>query len=205
MIPTKALDPEGQQQAFESINDLPVNSLTAPQIFYPTSESRPFNRVDAGRVFSGAPRLPDDSTLANPHNRTANKEEEIIGKPGYERAVLLPADARIPHSHLIDYYKDEEDPQFKFDEKAKTERYNERLRQDLIDRKTREEEKMAKKDRRTTRVETPRWEFLVEEVTATRQGTGLDGRGTQSPGLRYGVPSQDRKRGARKIPSKVEV
>ncbi|KAL9112719.1 MAG: hypothetical protein Q9227_003022 [Pyrenula ochraceoflavens] len=206
MIPTKSLDTEGRQKAFESINDLPVNSLTQPQIFYPTSESRPFNRVDAGRVFSAAPRLPDESPLAHPHNRTiSNKKQEIIGKGEDERPVLLPADSRIPHSHMIDYFRDDADPAFKYNDRAKTERYNARLRQDQVDRMLATHRKQAADDRRTTRVETPRWEILVKEVKATREGTGLNGRGTKSPGIRYGVPSQDRKRGAKKIPQKVEV
>jgi hypothetical protein len=46
---------------------------------------------------------------------------------------------------------------------------------------------------------------VVKEVQATRSGTDLDGRGTQSPGFRYGVPSQERKRGQVKIPVRVEV
>lgn len=205
MVPTMPLATEGPQKAFEAINDLPVNRLTEPQIFYPTSESRPFNRVDAGRVFSGAPRLADDTPLANPHNRTSNQDLEIIGKPGYERAVLLPADSRIPHPHMVDYYKDVEDPQLKNDGFERRKRHNARLRVDEMERQLKKEKKKAAEDRRTIRVETPRWEILVKEVKATREGTGLDGRGTKSPGIRYGVPSQDRKRGQHKIPTKVDV
>lgn len=199
------LSTDGPQKAFEPINDLPVNRLTAPQLFYPTSESRPFNRVDAGRVFSAAPRLADESPLANPHNRTSNKELEVIGKPGYERAVLLPADARIPHPHMIDYYKDAEDPTLKQNSTERSRRHNARMQLDEVERKLAEERRKEREDRRTIRVETPRWDVLVKEVRATREGTGLDGRGTKSPGVRYGVPSQDRKRGQHKLPTKVEV
>lgn len=205
MVPTMPLTQDGPQKAFEPINDLPVNRLTEPQIFYPTSESRPFNRVDAGRVFSGAPRLADDSPLANPHSRTSNQDLEIIGRLGQEEAVLLPADARIPHPHMIDYFKDVDDPLLKSDSAERRKRHEARIKLDDVERKLKEENRKAAEDRRTIRVETPRWEILVKQVRATREGTGQDGRGTKSPGVRYGVPSQDRKRAQRKIPTKVEV
>ena len=60
-------------------------------------------------------------------------------------------------------------------------------------------------EKRLKRIETERWQFVVKKVKATRPGTGLDGRGTGSPGQRYGVPSQERKRGTVKIPTRVEV
>lgn len=49
----------------ESINDLPVHAATQQQIFYPTSESRQFNRVDAARVFADG-LLPADLRVPHP-------------------------------------------------------------------------------------------------------------------------------------------
>lgn len=204
MVPTTPLT--NPPQAHEPINDLPVHSMTLPQIFYPTSESRQFNRVDAGRVFSGAPRLPDDieqgrgSQNVEPWKDT---DVEIIGRPGHERPVLKPADARIPHPHLIAYEKDKLDPHLETTER--NERYHARFRQEEEDRVAQKEAQRKREERHTTRVDTGRYEFLIRDCQTTRIGTGLDGRGTGSPGERYGVPSQDRKRAVHKIPKKVEV
>lgn len=128
---------------------------------------------------------------------------EIVGKPGHERPVLKAADARIPHPHLIAYEKDKLDPEM--DAVERNERYHARLREEAEQRADKKEARRKQIEKHTTRVDTGRYEFLIKDCQTTRLGTGLDGRGTASPGRRYGVPSQDRKRGAVKIPTKVEV
>ncbi|ERF72218.1 hypothetical protein EPUS_02105 [Endocarpon pusillum Z07020] len=190
----------------ETVNDLPVHSMTLPQLFYPTSESRQFNRVDAGRIFSGAPRLPDEADIAQGGQSVEPWKDtsiEIVGKPGHERPVLKAADARIPHPHLIAYEKDKLDPEL--DALERHERHHARLREEREQRAGKKEARRKQIEKHTTRVDTGRYEFLIRDCQTTRLGTGLDGRGTASPGRRYGVPSQDRKRGAIKIPTKVEV
>ena len=180
--------------------------MTLPQLFYPTSESRQFNRVDAGRVFSGAPRLPDERDVGQGGQSVEPWKDtsvEIVGKPGHERPVLKAADARIPHPHLIAYEKDKLDNLLPTAERNM--RYQARLREDEEQRAARKETDRKREERHTTRVDTGRYEFLIKDCQTTRVGTGLDGRGTSSPGRRYGVPSQDRKRGAHKLPTKVAV
>jgi Eukaryotic mitochondrial regulator protein len=204
MVPNTPFKPT--PEAHETINDLPAHSMTLPQIFYPTSESRQFNRVDAGRVFSGAPRLPDEMDVGQGGQSVEPWKDtsvEIVGKPGHERPVLKAADARIPHPHLIAYEKDKLDVYLPDAERNM--RYQARLREDEEQRAGQKESDRKREERHTTRVDTGRYEFLIRDCQTTRVGTGLDGRGTQSPGRRYGVPSQERKRGAYKLPTKVEV
>ena len=208
MIPTTPYTPESPTQ-HEPINDLPVHTLTHPQLFYPTSESRAFNRVDAGRVFSAAPRLPDEQDVGQGGKPLKepwqDRKVETIGKKGYERQVLKAADARIPHPHLIAAEQDKKNPELSNEQSLLRERYAQRLVDDEIERKEAQERRKAKEEAGQRRIEKGRWEFVVKDVQATRSGTGLDGRGTKSPGFRYGVPSQDRKRGQVKIPVRVEV
>lgn len=210
MVPTTPYSPALQKQTpHETINDLPVHSLTQPQLFYPTSESRAFNRVDAGRVFSAAPRLPDDQDVGQGGHSGKepwqDRDREIIGKKGHEREVLKAADARIPHPHLIALEKDKRDPDLRDENEVMTQRYRQRLVDEEVERAAARERRRKKEEHTQRRIETSRWEFVVKEVQATRDGTGLDGRGTNSPGFRYGVPSQERKRATVKIPTKVEV
>lgn len=84
-------------------------------------------------------------------------------------------------------------------------RYQKRLEEEVKERREKVERAAKKEAEVTTRVKMGRWDFRVRDVQTTRLGTGLDGRGTGSPGARYGVPSEDRKRGHVKIPTKVEV
>ena len=130
---------------------------------------------------------------------------EVIGKKGHERRVLKAADARIPHPHLIAAEQDKRDPDLASEPNLLRERYAQRLADDEAERKEARERRKAKEEAGQRRIDKGRWEFVVQEVQATRSGTGLDGRGTRSPGFRYGVPSQDRKRGQVKIPVRVEV
>ena len=210
MVPLTTMSPSTRlpTDPHESINDLEQHPLTFPQLFYPTSESRAFNRTDAGRVFSGAPRqshAQETRVAVGLHEPWLDSRIEIIGRPGNTRAVLKPADSRIPHPHLIAFEKDKLDRALTAPERRA--RHRDRLREDEERRqavKTRQrEEEEAKK----TRIDVGRWQFVVTEVQSTRQGVGIDGRGSGigAVGQRYGVPSQERKKGRVKIPTKVEV
>ncbi|KAK3069631.1 hypothetical protein LTS18_000279 [Coniosporium uncinatum] len=64
MLPTTPYVPS-RPPVHESINDVTVHPATRQQIFYPTSESRAFNRVDAGKAFDSA-LLPTDSRVPHP-------------------------------------------------------------------------------------------------------------------------------------------
>lgn len=211
MIPTTPYNPSTPTAItlHEPINDLPVHKLTEPQLFYPTSESRAFNRTDAGRVFSAAPRLPDAQDIAQggePVEPWKDVAVEMIGKKAHEMQVLKPADSRIPHPHLIPFAQDKSpDSPHAGESRQIAERYAARLRADEAQRADARSKAARKEEARTRRIDTPRWEFIVKEVRATREGTGLDGRGGGSPGYRYGVPSQERKRGTVKIPTRVEA
>ncbi|OBT82039.1 hypothetical protein VE02_09510 [Pseudogymnoascus sp. 03VT05] len=61
----------GKVQPHESINDLPIHAATQQQIFYPTSESRQFTRIDASRIFADD-LLPAD--LRVPHTELIEDE-----------------------------------------------------------------------------------------------------------------------------------
>ena len=63
MLPQTSYRPDNPEP-HESINDLPVHPATRQQIFYPTSESRQFTRVDAAKVFSPT-LLPADERIAH--------------------------------------------------------------------------------------------------------------------------------------------
>jgi Eukaryotic mitochondrial regulator protein len=69
----------------ESINDLPVHPWTTQQIFWPTSESREFTRVDAGKVF-GPNLLPADMRI--PHPEMIEKQSAEIHKTRAARLKL---------------------------------------------------------------------------------------------------------------------
>ena len=196
MVPSTPLTRPAQ--AHESINDLPVHALTGPQLFHPTSESRAFNRIDAGRVFSSAPRLADPPP--DPSEAWSDRTPELV-TPG-NTPVLKPADARIPHPHLIAYEQDKAAGMPAGEREA---RYQARLDEEAQQRQKEVEMRAKREAAQTTKVTKGRWEFRVKDVQTTRLGTGLDGRGTGSPGERYGVPSHDRKRGHVKIPTRVEV
>lgn len=209
MVPLTHYNQGGPAKPHETINDIPHHKLTEPQLFYPTSESRAFNRVDAGRVFSAAPRLPDEQDIGQggtpAQEPWRDTRPEIVGKGGTEMQILKAADSRIPHPHLIAFEKDKFDREFRNEPETRAKRYYERLQQDQERRARSKAAKEAAEEAKKTRINTDRWQFVVTEVQATREGTGLKGRGTNSPGYRYGVPSQDRKRGQIKIPTRVEV
>ncbi|KAL2000542.1 hypothetical protein VTN02DRAFT_2949 [Thermoascus thermophilus] len=215
MLPTTPLAEKGRPQvAHESINDLPVHKLTDPQIFYPVSESRQFTRVDAGRVFSGAPALEHGQTSqVNPEDPadttsqiTRNPQKiERVGKGADELQVLQPADVRIPHPHLIAFERDRQaNPG---EPKEYWKRYEQRLKAEEEAAQERKRRAQEEEQKRITRVEpeSSRFVFQFKDVEVSKETTGPDGRGSKAPGRRYGVPTYDRKKGSIKIPTKVEV
>ncbi|KAJ9218392.1 hypothetical protein DTO166G4_258 [Paecilomyces variotii] len=215
MVPTTPLAEKGQPQVpHESINDLPVHRLTDPQIFYPVSESRQFTRIDAGRVFSGAPALEHSREAelrnADPADITSQltrhpEEVERVGKGADEIEVLQPADVRIPHPHLISFERDRRANPSEHRERMK--RYEQRLKEEEAAEQERKQLAQERREKRITHVEpdSSRFEFRFKDVVVSRETTGVDGRGSAAPGRRYGVPSYDRKKGMVKIPTKVEV
>lgn len=208
MVPTTPFQ-YGKVVPHESINDLPVHPLTDAQIFYPTSESRAFNRTDAGRVFSGAPRLPDEMDVAQggtPPEPWTNTKPEKVGKPANEIDVLKPADARIPHPHLIAYAKDQQNPELRGNEEEIKKRYAQRLLDDAEERAKQRQKKIAQDEAKKSRIEAGRWQFVVTDIKSTKAvatDAGLKQKG--AVGDRYGLPFEDRKKGIAKIPQRVPV
>ncbi|KAL4933115.1 mitochondrial 37S ribosomal protein mS45 [Aspergillus undulatus] len=207
-------DPRLQREhPHESINDLPAHRLTDPQIFYPVSESRQFTRVDAGRVFSAAPaRLHKYAAeeSADPYEAISRVTQrpsriETVGKGAKEQAVLQPADVRIPHPHLISYERDRLERPNEGRETFKA--HEKRLaKEEAVE----QERKLAAEEYRERNIqrvkpETSRFEFRIKDVVVSKETTGADGRNARAPGRRYGVPSEDRKKGQVKIPTRVEV
>ena len=86
----------------ESINDLPVHSYTTQQIFWPTSESRKFTRVDAGKVFSPT-LLPAD--LRIPHPEMVEKRSNEAHKRRATRLQLEEAIAKRAMEQKLDEVK----------------------------------------------------------------------------------------------------
>ena len=197
----------------ETINDLPVHRLTDPQVFYPVSESRQFTRVDAGRVFSGAPRLRTSHANAiakDPAAAVASTTQhpasiETVGKGDDEHQVLQPADARIPHPYLVAHERDRLAKPF--ESRENWNRLAERLQEEETAAKTRKEAAVQRKEESTDKVapEDSRFEFRISDVVVSKETTGADGRGAKAPGRRYGVPSYERKKGQVKIPTSVRV
>ncbi|KAJ5470369.1 hypothetical protein N7530_007726 [Penicillium desertorum] len=213
MVPTTPLAEKGERQTYhEPINDLPAHPLTGSQIFYPVPESRSFNRVEAGRVFSGAPAMEhsEAAEISHPSDLAEKIMEDPnsigwVGKGANARQILQPADVRIPHPHLVAQERD------------RLAHPNERLavadlqakrleRQDALE-KERRERLQARREKKTTIVspEDSRFDYRIKDTIYTTETTGVDGRGSKATGRRYGVPHRDRTRGEVKIPTRVEA
>lgn len=65
MLPTTPFDPAKPPVGHESINDLQVIPQTKTQLFHPVSESRAFNREDAGKAFDEG-LLPAEQRIPHP-------------------------------------------------------------------------------------------------------------------------------------------
>lgn len=96
MLPKTEYDPDAPVlRNHESINDLPVHSVTGQQIFHPTSESRQFTRSDAAKVFSNT-LLPADDRIPHPELIIQHREmyqEGLTKEERMERADLRAAKA----------------------------------------------------------------------------------------------------------------
>ncbi|KAJ5406217.1 hypothetical protein N7465_007501 [Penicillium sp. CMV-2018d] len=213
MVPITPLAEQGERQQYhEPINDLPAHPLTGSQIFYPVPESRSFNRVEAGRVFSGAPALEESEAAEISH--PSDLAEKIIedpnsigwvGKGANARQILQPADVRIPHPHMVALERDRlANPN---EWRAVADLQSKRLeRQDTIE-KERRERIQARREKKLTVVspEDSRFDYRIKDTIYTTETTGTDGRGSKATGRRYGVPHRDRTRGEVKIPTRVEA
>ncbi|KAJ5099495.1 hypothetical protein N7532_006496 [Penicillium argentinense] len=213
MVPTTPLAPAGERQTYhEPINDLPVHPATGAQIFYPVPESRSFTRVDAGRVFSGAPALEKDVSdkITHPSDLAENLIQrpgaiEWVGKGDNARQVLQPADVRIPHPQLVQLARD----RAAHPEERRTVAYRhaERLeRQEKAEKQRlqRSQQRRAMNEE-TVKPQGSRFSFRIKDAVVTKESVGKDGRAPWAPGRRYGVPTNDRKRGTVKIPTRVEI
>lgn len=213
MVSTTPLAEKGERQPFhESINDLPSHPLAGAQIFYPVSESRPFNRVEAGRVFSGAPALEHHEAAQISH--PSDLAEQVIenpkivgwvGKGANARQILQPADVRIPHPHMIALERDRiAHPNERL---AVEERQVQRLeRQDLAEQQRRDRAQARReKNLKTISPKKSRFDYHIKETVYTKETTGSDGRAPWASGRRYGIPPNDCTRGTVKIPTRVEA
>ncbi|KAJ5735649.1 uncharacterized protein N7483_000774 [Penicillium malachiteum] len=213
MIPvTQLADPNERQTYHEPINDLPAHPTTGAQIFYPVPESRSFTRVDAGRVFSAAPALEHSrkDEFAHPSDLADVVFEkpgsiEWVGKGDNARQVLQPADVRIPHPQLVQLDRDR--AAFPTERRAVGERHAQRLeRQEKNEEKLREKARSRREDSiKHVEPEGGRFDFRIKDAVFSEQTVGQDGRAPWAPGRRYGVPTNDRKRGTVKIPTRVEA
>ena len=118
---------------------------------------------------------------------------------------LLPADERIPHPQLVEEEKDRYDRTLENSDREK--RKAERLAREIATRQAAEEAFLERERRRTTVIkaadeggEGGRWEWKIRDVKITPVGKGQAG----GVGIRYGVPSEERKKGKVKIPTRVE-
>ncbi|KAJ5619278.1 hypothetical protein N7510_003262 [Penicillium lagena] len=211
MVPVTPLSQDGERQTYhEPINDLPTHPSTGAQIFYPVPESRKFTRVDAGRVFSGAPAMDHETAakISHPSDLAEGIMEkpnsiEWVGKGDNARQVLQPADVRIPHPQLVNFEIDRINEPLARRERA--ERQAQRIKkQDELEQKRRERAQARRQDR-IAKVEPAdsRFEYRFHDTVVSKETTGPHGKGHLAPGRRYGVPSEDRKRGIVKIPTRV--
>jgi len=112
---------------------------------------------------------------------------------------LLPADQRVPHPELAELEKD----------RLAGMPYNERVAKAAKRNEEAEQKKLAAEQRRkaweekTVRVVSgSRWDFRFREISV--EDIGVDGRGYNGTGWRYGAPHMDRRKGEVKIPTRVE-
>lgn len=213
MVPTTPLAEQGMRQTFhEPINDLPAHPLTGTQIFYPVPESRTFNRVEAGRVFSGAPAQThrEAAEISHPSELAEKVIEDPniigwVGKGANSRQILQPADVRIPHPHMVALERDR--IAYPNERLAVADRQASRLeRQDKAEQERRDlAQARREKKLKTVSPEESRFEYRIQETRYTKETTGPDGRAPWAVGRRYGVPHRDRTRGTVKIPTRVEA
>lgn len=115
----------------------------------------------------------------------------------FHRSMLSP-DERSPHPELITMEKDVL-RQMKRGDALQKFRNTTRAQEDAM--LAREEQRRVEEENKTARIETPRFEFRFKDVVI--DVAGKSGRGRKAIGMRYGVPFNDRKKGAVKIPTSM--
>lgn len=112
---------------------------------------------------------------------------------------LLPADKRIAHPDMIASEKDALAGMSREQRFAKVHERDAKAAQE----KREAEQKRRRWEERTQRVVPGRrWDFKFQDISAEK--TGKDGRARNAVGVRYGMPHEDRKSNAVKIPTSVE-
>jgi hypothetical protein len=117
--------------------------------------------------------------------------------------TLLPADARIPHPELIAFERRAQQGLPLPARQAALKEELAREDEERARRKARWEENLARK---TTVVEARegKMEWHIVDINVSKLTVGATGRKQGAVGWRYGFPHEDRKRGAVKIPTRVE-
>ena len=77
-----------------------------------------------------------------------------------------------------------------------------KIEEEAKEKVEREVRKQERERRLVKKLETPRWEYRFRDVSV--ESVGKDGRAAGGVGARYGVPFEDRKKGAVKIPQRVD-
>lgn len=113
----------------------------------------------------------------------------------FHRDLLTP-DARSPHPELIQMEKSIRKGVDRA-EAVKQHRVSTKEREDA--EATLREELRVHEENQMARIQTPRFEFRFRDVNV--EVAGKDGRGRKAIGMRYGVPFNDRRKGAVKIPT----
>ncbi|TGJ83332.1 hypothetical protein E0Z10_g5410 [Xylaria hypoxylon] len=113
--------------------------------------------------------------------------------------TLLSADKRVPHPELIQMEREVEQGRPLWDA-------SERFKQAVMESERRAAEKQVAKtiheEKKTTRVNTERFEFRFKQFNS--ENVGLKGRSRSVVGWRYGTPHDDRSKGHQiKIPTSV--
>lgn len=115
----------------------------------------------------------------------------------FHRKMLSP-DERTPHPELIQLAKDR-DAGVDKKQSWKTLFDKAKAVEDALNAKVKA--KRDEEERRTSRVDSGRFEFRFKDVNVDLAGSS--GRGRGYVGMRYGVPFNDRKKGAVKIPTSM--
>jgi hypothetical protein len=112
---------------------------------------------------------------------------------------LLPADQRVPHPELAELERDRL-AGMPYDERvAKAAKRNEEAEQKKL---AAEQRRKEWKERSVKVVSSSRWDFKFRDISV--DDAGVDGRGYNGTGWRYGAPHMDRRKGEVKIPTRAE-
>ena len=117
---------------------------------------------------------------------------------------LLPAEDRIPHPHLVEL----EALRFAGIDEWESDRIIKKMMQEKEEQRTASRKEWQEHEKKLVKKilpggKTARAEFRFRDISV--ELAGKDGRGRKGVGMRYGIPSQDRKKGQVKIPTKVEL